>query len=313
MLTHSHTSEVLFFMKGSGVLDKILELLFTPIINDGAAWLGKMFKGLAMITLYLENSIQEMIDSDTLYLSNHDTVPQVANVLQIAMSKLQLLCLGMAVYMIIFKFLKKGFETYVLWTDGDPDADPLLLTTNFFKALSMAMAFPVLYGYLADITQWGSNKVREVCGISSSYQLLDPGSIVKTGLFNILTLFVAIIMLILLLLQFGKRGVEMFVLRLAYPIGCIGLLDSDKAMYKAMCQKLFQCCATIVVQVGLSQLALSVIIAGHPIISIFIISAALSTPKFLQEFMVQSGGGINANTVYHVSRMYQMARGLMKK
>jgi hypothetical protein len=31
------------------------------------------------------------------------------------------------------KFLKKGFETYVLWTEGDADADPLLLLTNFLK------------------------------------------------------------------------------------------------------------------------------------------------------------------------------------
>jgi hypothetical protein len=105
----------------------------------------------------------------------------------------------------------------------------------------------------------------------------------------------------------------MFVLRLAYPIGCVGLIDSDKAMYKAMTQKLYQCCATIVVQVGLSQLALSVIIAGHPIIGIFIVSAALSTPKFLQEFMVPSGSGVNAGTIYQVSRMYQMAKGVLTK
>lgn len=293
-------------------MDKILELLFTPIINDGASWLGQMFKGLAMITLFIENSLPEMITNDSLSGTNQE-LQQVANILQIAMSRLQLLCLGMAVYMIILKFLKKGFETYVLWTDGDPDADPLLLTTNFFKALAIAMAFPVLYGYLADITQWMSEKVREVCGISSSYELLDPESLIKTGLFNIIGVLVAIIMLIVLFLQFGKRGIEMFVLRLAFPIGCVGLLDSDRAMYKAMSQKLYQCCATIVVQVGLSQLALSVIIAGHPIIGIFIVSAALGTPKFLQEFMVPSGGGINTGTVYQVSRIYQMAKGVLTK
>ena len=293
-------------------MDKILEFLFTPIINDGAAWLGQMFKGLAMMTLFIENSLPTMVSNNAVPGSNPE-LQQVANILQVAMSKLQILCLGMAVSMIVLKFLKKGFETYVLWTDGDPDTDPLLLTTNFFKALAMAMVFPVLYGYLADITQWMSDQVREVCGISSSYQLLDPASLISTGLFNIISVLVAIIMLIVLYLQFGKRGIEMFVLRLAYAIGCVGLIDSDKAMYKAMTQKLYQCCATIVVQVGLSQLALSVIVSGHPIIGIFIVSAALSTPKFLQEFMVPSGSGVNANTIYQVSRMYQMAKGVLKK
>jgi len=304
---------MLFLMKGCGLLDKLLELLFSPVINDGASWLGQMFKGLAIITLYIENSLPEMIKNDSLSGSSQQVLENAANILSVAMSKLQVLCLGMAIAMIILKFLKKGFETYVLWTDGDPDADPLLLSTSFFKALAMAMAFPVLYGYLSDITQSFSESVRAVCGLASSYELLNPESLLSAGLFNTFGVLVAIIMLIVLFLQFVKRGVEMFVLRLAFPIGCVGLIDSDRAMYKAMCQKLFQCCATIVVQVGLSQLSLSVIIAGHPIIGIAIVSAALSTPKFLQEFMVPSGGGVNANTIYQVSRMYQMAKGVLTK
>nr|WP_242836692.1 conjugal transfer protein TrbL family protein [Clostridium sp. BNL1100] len=39
----------------------------------------------------------------------------------------------MAVAMIILKFLKKGFEAYVLWTEGDADADPLLYGLQPFE------------------------------------------------------------------------------------------------------------------------------------------------------------------------------------
>jgi len=286
-------------MEGCGVLDKLLELLFTPVINDGAAWLGQMFSGLAQITLNVEY---------TLWGTTHGT-----DVMAKALSQVQKLCLAMAVALIVLKFLKKGFETYVLWTDGDADADPLLLATNFFRALSMAMAFPVLYGYLSDITEDFTEKVRVALGVASAYDLLDPSSLISTGLFNIIAVLIAIIMLVVLFIQFVKRGVEMFVLRMAFPIGCVGLIDSDKAMYKAMCQTLFQCCATIVVQVGLSQLALSVIIAGHPIVGIAVIVAALGTPKFLQHFMVPSGGGVNSGTVYQASRMLQMAKGILTK
>lgn len=38
---------------------------------------------------------------------------------------------GVGISLIILKFLKKAFDIYVLWTDGDPDADPFLLLTNF--------------------------------------------------------------------------------------------------------------------------------------------------------------------------------------
>jgi hypothetical protein len=94
-------------------LDKLLELLLTPVINDSAAWLGQMFSGLAQITLNVEY---------TLWGTSYNN-----DVMATALSRVQKLCLEMAVAMIILKFLKKGFETYVLWTDGDADADPLLL------------------------------------------------------------------------------------------------------------------------------------------------------------------------------------------
>lgn len=290
-------------------MDKILEFLLKPVINDGATWLGKMFSGLASISLYIEREMSVIFEADSI-LPGGTGVKNAVNIMTTALSSLQNLCLAMAVSMIVLKFLKKGFETYVLWTDGDPDADPLLLTTNFFKALAMAMSFPVLYGYLADITRDFSDKVKAMCTVDSVY---DWATVMGTGLFIMIGTLIALILLIALYLQFIKRGVEMYVLRLAIPIGCIGLLDSDQAMYKAMMQKLYQCAATIVVQVGLAQLALSVVFAGHAMIGIAIVTAALSTPRFLQEFMVPSGGGLNTNTIYHASRMLQMAKGVLRK
>ncbi|PYG84236.1 hypothetical protein LY28_03741 [Ruminiclostridium sufflavum DSM 19573] len=280
-------------------MDKILELLFSPIINDGAEFLGRLFSNLDQVTLHVEY---------TLWGANYNN-----DIMATALAQVQKLCLGMAVAMIILKFLKKGFETYVLWTDGDADADPLLLTSSFFKALATAMAFPVLYGFLSDITEDFTEKVRLALGVSSEWKWYEPSSLLSTGLFNLIGFLVAIILLMILYMQFIKRGVEMFVLRMAFPIGCIGLMDSDKAMYKALCQKLFQCAATIVVQVGLSQLALSIIISKHIWAAIAVIAAALGTPKFLQEFMVPSSGMVNSATVYQVSRLVQMTRGVLKR
>lgn len=280
-------------------MDKILELLFSPIINDGAEFLGRMLTGLAQITLHVEYSLW-----GTGY--NND-------IMATALSRVQKICLEMAVAMIMLKFLKKGFETYVLWTDGDADADPILLATSFFKALATAMAFPVLYGFLSDITEDFTEAVRLALGVSSKWDWYDPSSLLSTGLFNLIGILIVIILLMLLYMQFLKRGVEMFVLRMAFPIGCVGLMDSDKAMYKSMCQKLFQCAATIVVQVGLSQLALSLVIAKFVWVAIAVIAAALGTPKFLQEFMVPSTGGVNSATVYQVSRLVQMTRGVLKR
>ncbi|ACL77436.1 conjugal transfer protein TrbL family protein [Ruminiclostridium cellulolyticum] len=295
-------------------MDKILEFLFKPVVSHGAIWIGSMFSGLEEISLRIENSIPVILEKDSLSESvAYGTITDAANVLSTAMSKIQVLCLTMAVAMIILKFLKKGFEAYVLWTEGDADTDPLLLATSFFKALAIAMAFPVLYGYLCDITSSFSTAIRNACGVTSEFSYGNVGTLMLSGIFDLIGFLVAIIMLIILYVQFIKLGVEMFVLRMAFPIGCVGLLDSDRAMYKAMTQVMFQCCATVVVQVGLSQLALSVVFTGHPIIGTAIILAALSTPKFLQSFMVPSGGGFNAGSVYQTARVFQMAKGVVTR
>lgn len=66
---------------------------------------------------------------------------------------------GFGVSLIVLKFLKKGFETYILWTEGDADADQLLLLTNFFKSIAIAVSFPVMYEWLAEIVDELTNKL----------------------------------------------------------------------------------------------------------------------------------------------------------
>lgn len=58
--------------------------------------------------------------------------------------------MGFAVVLIVLKFLKKGFDTWIAWTD-DPSSDPLQLTTNFVKALVCALYYMVGWSMLSKI------------------------------------------------------------------------------------------------------------------------------------------------------------------
>ena len=76
---------------------------------------------------------------------------------------------GVGISLIVLKFLKKAFDIYVLWTDGDPDADPFLLLTNFVRAVGTALIFQWLYGIFVDICRDITNQimtsidVEEIC------------------------------------------------------------------------------------------------------------------------------------------------------
>lgn len=51
--------------------------------------------------------------------------------------------MGFAVVLIVLKFLKKGFDTWIAWTD-DPSSDPLQLTTNFGQGTCLCLDFPYI-------------------------------------------------------------------------------------------------------------------------------------------------------------------------
>ena len=225
------------------------------------------------------------------------------------------------VALIILKFLKKGFDIYIGWDAGDPDADPLGLLTNFLKALIVAIGFPVLYNWLTYATEDMIDKALNVSNFLLSEKTMTDviwDSVKSLGLTMVVLGLILIIMYIVLYFQFIKRGIEILVMRIGAPLACIGLVDSDKGVFAPFMKKFFMNAATVLVQVILVKLSILVLIvhggAFGIICSIAIASTAMATPKFLSEFMLIYGsGGSVTNTMYHVTRLVQMAKVAITK
>jgi len=113
-------------------LEYILVLLIVALLNGAIAYIDGLMEGIVPLTLYAEQYMSTLAGVD-LFEALFDIV------------------FGFGVSLIILKFLKKGFETYVLWSDGDADEEPIALLTNFFKAMAVAVCFPTMYGWLAGI------------------------------------------------------------------------------------------------------------------------------------------------------------------
>ncbi len=80
---------------------------------------------------------------------------------------------GIGMSLIILKFLKKAFDIYVLWTDGDPDADPMLLLTNFVRAIATSLIFLWLYEIFVnvcrDITDTILTVINDNCEFTNAW------------------------------------------------------------------------------------------------------------------------------------------------
>lgn len=115
-------------------MEYILVLLIVALLNGAIAYIDGLMEGIVPLTLYAEQYMSTLAGVD-LFEALFDIV------------------FGFGVSLIILKFLKKGFETYVLWSDGDADEEPIALLTNFFKAMAVAVCFPTMYGWLAGIVE----------------------------------------------------------------------------------------------------------------------------------------------------------------
>ena len=223
---------------------------------------------------------------------------------------------ALGVSLIVLKFLKKGFERYILWTEGDADADPLILLTGFFKALAVAISFPTMYSWLAEvISDLTSQLITTIAGdMKTDFSLIVTG-ISTAGIFTGIISLIFFICFFMLYIQFLTRGLEILILRVGLPLACVGLMDNDNGVFRSYIQKFFQSTIAVVVQIVLAKLGVALMLNTHVFWGLAALILALRTPKFIQEFLIisnsQSGGMMNK--IYSSARIYQMGRAVFKK
>lgn len=280
-------------------MEVILVLLIVAILNGAVIFIDEMLSDLVPMTL---NADQYMTA-----VGGGSMVSVLFDIL-----------LGFGVSLIILKFLKKGFECYVMWTDGDPDAEPTYLVIRFIQAIAVAVCFPVMYGWLAEITQSLTDELMTAISSSTGYNWQAwVNGISSLGLVTAIFGLVFVICYFVLYFQFLMRGLEIMILRIGLPLACVGLLDSDKGVFKTYINKFFQTTFSVVVQICLCKLGVGMMM-NVSIMNIFwgiaCIVLAIKTPRFLSEFMVPTGGGGAGviNNMYHSVRLVGMAKGMVK-
>ena len=275
-------------------MEVILTLLITAVLNGAVAFIDEMISALVPMTLHADQYM---------------TGAYGGNMVEVLFEIL----LGFGVSLIILKFLKKGFECYVMWTDGDPDSEPVYLVTRFIQAVAVAVCFPVLYGWMVDITTELTDELLAAVGVSTDYDWIAWVDTVSSG--GIVTAVFGLVFVIsyfMLYFQFLMRGLEIMILRVGVPVACTGLLDNDKGVFRSYMMKFFQSAFSVAVQIVLCKLGVGMMLNMRVFWGIACIVLAIRTPRFLNEFMVPVGGGGVINNVYHSVRLAGMAKNLIK-
>lgn len=280
-------------------MEIILVLLIVAVLNGAVTFIDSMLADLVPMTLHADQ-----------YMTAAGGGSMVDVLFEIL--------LGFGVSLIILKFLKKGFECYVMWMDGDPDSEPIQLIIRFVQAIAVAVCFPVMYGWLADITEKLTNQLITAIGASTNYDWQAwVNGLSSAGLVTAIFGLVFVICYFILYFQFLMRGVEIMILRIGLPLACTGLLDNDKGVFKTYLTKFFQSTVAVMVQISLCKLGVGMMMNVGINLNVFwgiaCLVLAIKTPRFLSEFMVPTGGGGGmVNNIYHSVRLVGMAKNLMK-
>ena len=277
-------------------MEVILVLLIVAILNGAIAYIDGLMEGIVPLALNAEQ-----------YMTNISGTSFVEGLTEVIF--------GFGVSLIILKFVKKGFDTYVLWNGSDADEEPYYLVINFIKALAVAICFPVIYGWMTDIVTDMSSQILTVIGDGTEYTWNAwVNGISSLGIVTAIFGLIFIICYFILYFQFLMRGLEMLILRVGVPIACVGLLDNDSGVFKNYLSTFFKSLLSVIVQIGLAKLGIGLMLNMHVFWGVACMVLAIKTPKFLSEFVMPTGGGGSGvvNNVYHSVRLVGMAKNMMK-
>jgi hypothetical protein len=279
-------------------MDYVMMLLIESLLTGALQHVNTLLDGLVPIALHAEEYMETLLGINGL-----------SGVFDIFFN--------FGVSLIILKFLKKGFERYILWTEGDAEIEPMLLLTGFFKALIIAISFPTLYGWLAEIIDDLSHELMTAISsdMATDFTAMIAG-IMTAGLFTGIISVIFFVCFFMLYVQFLTRGLEIMILRIGLPLACVGLMDQDSGVFRTYIQKFFQSTLAVLVQIVLAKLGVALMLNAHVFWGVAALLLALRTPRFLQEFLIVSGGASSGgmmNRVYSTARIYQMGKAVFTK
>ena len=203
---------------------------------------------------------------------------------------------------------------YILWTDGESDTPPLTYIVYFIRAIVVAISFSILYDWVIDIAKSFGESILSAMNLGTEITLTTTiANIATGGLFTAIVALIAMILLFVLYIQFLMRSLEMFVLKLGFPLACVGLVNPDGGVFKSYSEKLIKSVLTVLVQIILCKIAIVLIFNVKLLFGIAAIIMAIKTPKFLQEFMLGGGTGGISNVIVTTSKTMELSSQIKRK
>lgn len=255
--------------------------------------INNFFEELARDAINFLNTI--LIDLMDIALNCQEYMTNHLGIKGIDFDRINSVILMYALACIVLKFVQKGFNIYILQTDGDSDHDPITLLTGFCEAVAISITFISLYPYIIDIFKKFTKEILKAMGSSGETQAIKTtivSTLLNQGMTVVLLVIVFAVITLILYITLIINGAELLILKYAIPFCSVGLMDSDGGVFKVAGKKILQMGFTAILKIVLLRLSIALLLTLHPIWAIAFGCLAISLPRLIQELIyIRQGGG----------------------
>ena len=304
--------ELIEFIKA--LLSDFLSSIYENILNSD--FIQFLFtKGIGTFVGWMDNFVSSFLTDSMEAALNPITA--IENASGLSFDKVFGIIYGYGIGLLVLKFVWKGFNTYALWKDGDPDGDPFELLVSFVKAMVTAICFGSIYDLvIVKIAGSIGTELFDALGMAEH----DTGGLINFDLDQqlealslvvpqMLAISVFLIMVIIAWVLVYLSGMQILMLRAGLPLVCGGIMDANGGSYSVYIKKILQVMATVIVQYAMIKLSYGLIAEGVYVWGIAAALMAIKTPGFLSEFLMQNNVPGNMSTIAYRVQMMHRRRG----
>lgn len=283
--------EVNWFDIGKMIVDAFLNALST-ILNAICTFLLKL---VLKVEIALYNVFSKEIFSVagmSFYIENQNGA--IGSLYNILGNTVRVISMSLLVLMALYK----GFTTYILWKDGNPEENPLEIIFRYFFAVAMIFSFNELFGIAANIIS--SLNMNFTSGVGSISSNIFGGNM--DDLNNVAQTLMTIILLIKILkssfqavMTLISKGVEILILRIGFPFACVSAVTPQAGGFHHYVLSILKGMFSIVLMNVLIGLSIQTLSSGmnfkNALWSIAILETANNGGSIINSIISAGGGG----------------------
>jgi len=203
----------------------------------------------------------------------------------------------LAFAILVLKVMNEAFQTYILYQNGDPDADPSGLLIRTAQAVAVIATLPDIVIF---IFQFGNKIVLDVANLgtgqldATTFAAMITGLIPVGGLPIIILGIIILIMFLIVAIQSLIRGGELALMAVLGPIMALNLTANNRSMWTAWFKQLVIICTAQAIQLFMLKGAFALVTTGvltnTGLLSVLgWLWVAIKSPKFIQQFAYSTG------------------------